>query len=260
VPWRQNFNNSSNLDPWVTINPQTNSPAWKITSASSGSGPNNIATVQTLESGASYWLGTPIFDLTVSSQASLFFDYAIGAVSPTTKFKVLASDNGGETYQEVWSETGASLSSVSVGQANPTSPNDYVRKYINLSDFAGSGKNQVRLAFVLEGGSVGDSPLYLDNIELFLSANPDPVIPAEGMTVLYPNPAIDIFNIAFNLPRLENVTIQVISTAGTVVQEIEYPNTLNQTYSFSTQLFSKGVFIIKITGASVRETRRLIIN
>jgi hypothetical protein len=260
VPWRQNFNKSSDLNPWVTINPQANSPAWKITSASSGNGPNNIATVQTLASGESYWLGTPIFDLTVSSQASIFFDYAIGSVSPTTKFKVLASNNAGETYQEVWSATGAALSSVAVGQANPTSANDYVRKYINLTDFAGSGKKEVRLAFVLEGGTVADSPLYLDNIELFLSANPNPVIPAEGMTILYPNPAIDIFNLAFNLPRLENVTIQVISSAGTLVQEIEYPNTLNQTYSFSTQLFSKGLFIVNITSSSFRETRKLIIN
>lgn len=260
VPWRQNFNISSNIDPWLTINPQTNSEAWKITSASSGNGPNNIASVRTLQSNHSYWLGSPIFDLTVSSQASLFFDYAIGSVSPTTTLKVLASDNAGETYQEVWSESGATLSSVSVGEANPASANDFVRKYINLTEFAGVGKNEVRLAFVLEGGSEGDSPLYVDNIELFLSANPNPIIPAEGMTLLYPNPTIDIFNLAFNLPRIEDVTIQIISSAGTLVQDITYPNTLNQTYSFSTQLFSKGVFIVKITSNSIRETRRLIIN
>lgn len=259
-PWRQNFNNSSSLSPWITINPQTNSPAWKISSASSGSGPNNIAEVQTLALGESYWLGTPIFDLTVSSQASVFFDYAIGSVSANTKLRVLASDNAGETYQEVWSATGSALSTVSVGAANPTSANDFARKYINLSEFAGTGKNEVRLAFVLEGGTVEDSPLYIDNIELFLSANPNPIIPGEGMTVLYPNPAIDIFNLAFNLPRLETVTIQVISSAGTLVQEIDYPNTLNQTYSFSTQLFSKGVFIVKISSNSIQETRRLIIN
>jgi len=260
VPWRQNFNNSSDLNPWVSINPQTNSETWKITTTSSGNGPNNIATVKTIDSNASYWLGTPIYDLTVSSQASIFFDYAIGEVSASTKFKVLASNDAGENYTEIWSATGTELASVPVGQANPNSANDYIRKYINLTEFAGSGKTQFRLAFVLEGGSVSDSPIYLDNIELFLSANPNPVIPGEGMAVVYPNPATDIFNIAFNLPRLEDVSIQVISSTGALVQEINYPNTLNQTYSFSTQLFSKGVFIIKITGDSVRETRRLIIN
>ena len=253
VPWRQNFNNSSSLNPWLAINPQTNSETWKTLSNASGNGPNNIATVRTLENGGSYWLGTPIFDLTGSSQASIFFDYAIGAVNANTKFSVLASANSGETYQEIWSETGASLSTVTVGEANPS-------KYINLTSYAGSGNDQVRLAFVLENGDLNDAPLYLDNIELFLSANPNPVIPGEGMTILYPNPATDIFNLAFNLPRLENVTIQVISSTGAIVQEIVYPNTLNQTYSFSTQLFSKGVFIVKITSDSIRETRRLIIN
>ena len=80
------------------------------------------------------------------------------------------------------------------------------------------------------------------------------------MSVLYPNPAREVFNIAFNLPDFEDVTIQVISSTGALIQEIEYPGTLNQTYSFSTQLFSKGVFIIKISSNSIRETRRLIIN
>ena len=260
VPWRQNFNNSAQLNPWLTINPQNNSTAWTNTSIANGSGPNNAARVLTLANGNSYWLASPIFDLTVSRQASIFFDYAVGQVSPGTRLKVLASDDAGETYSEIWSATGAELSTTAVGEANPNNANDYVRKYVNLTDFAGEGKKQVRIAFVLEGGTVIDSPLFLDNVELFLNANPNPVIPAEGMTVLYPNPATDIFNLAFNLPRLENVTIQVISTSGAVVQEIKYPNTLNQTYSFSTSLFSPGVFIIKITSDTIRDTRRLIIN
>jgi len=260
VPWRQNFNNSSQLNPWLTINPQNNSTAWNSTSIANGSGPNNAARVLTLADDNSYWLASPIFDLTVSRQASIFFDYAVGQVSPGTKLKLFVSDDAGETYLEVWSAIGIELSTTAVGEANPNSANDYVRKYVNLTDFAGEGKNQVRIAFVLEGGSVLDSPLFLDNVELFLSANPNPVIPAEGMTVLYPNPATDIFNLAFNLPRLENVTIQVISTSGAIVQEIEYPNTLNQTYSFSTSLFSPGVFIIKITSDTILDTRRLIIN
>ena len=113
---------------------------------------------------------------------------------------------------------------------------------------------------MISGGTESDSPIYLDNIELFQNANPNPVIPAEGMTILYPNPARDIFNLAFNLAQFEDVNIQVISSTGMVVQDLNYPRTLNQTYSFSTQLFSKGLFIIKITSDTVQETRRLIIN
>lgn len=260
VPWRQNFNSSGALTPWQTINPESDAQAWSVSSVSSGEGPNNVARLSTLANGKSYWLGSPIFDLSVSRQASIFFDLSVGQISPSTTLKVMASENGGNEYTEVWSASGAELSTVTVGESNPNSTGDYVRKFVNLTEFAGSGKTKTRLAFVVEGGSESDSPIYLDNIELFLNANPEPVIPAVGMSVLYPNPARDIFNIAFNLPEFEDVTIQVISSTGALVQEIEYPGTLNQTYSFSTQLFSKGVFIVKISSNTIRETRRLIIN
>mgnify|MGYP003648805010 CR=1 FL=1 len=260
VPWRQNFNNSSSLSPWQSVNPESDETAWIVSPLSSGDGPNNVVELSTGSTDQTYWIGTPVFDLSVSSQASIFFDVSAGEVNSSTTLKVLASENGGNEYTEVWSASGADLSTVFVGESNPNSAGDFVRKFVNLSDFAGTGKTQVRLAFVVENGAEADAPIYLDNIELFLNGNPEPVIPAEGMSVLYPNPARDVFNIAFNLPDYEDVTIQVISSTGSLVQEIEYPGTLNQTYTFSTQLFSKGVFIVKISGNTVRETRRLIIN
>ncbi|MCE7053855.1 choice-of-anchor J domain-containing protein [Algoriphagus sp. AGSA1] len=260
VPWRQNFNNSGTLIPWQTINPESDDSAWSLSSVSIGEAPDNVVTLSSQSIGQTYWLGTPVFDLSVRSQASLFFDLAAGQLSPTTSLKVMASTNGGTDYAEVWKATGSSLSTVATGEANPNSPGDYVRRYVNLSDFAGAGNERGRVAFVVENGSNTDTPIYLDNIELFLSANEEPVIPTEGMAVLYPNPAREVFNIAFNLPDFEDVSIQIISSTGALVQEIEYPGTLNQTYSFSTRLFSKGVFIVKINSNSIRETRRLIIH
>ncbi len=115
------------------------------------------------------------------------------------------------------------------------------------------------MAFVVERGNPNTNPVYLDNIEFFLSNNPDPVYPGIGNSILYPNPATDLFNIAFNLENFEDVQIQVISLAGQVVHDVTYPNTLNQTYSFSTGLFSKGVFVVKVTSGSVVQTQRLII-
>ncbi|MBN3584588.1 choice-of-anchor J domain-containing protein [Algoriphagus aestuarii] len=261
TPWRQNFNNSTAISPInQTINPESDLTAWEIIPVNSGEGSNNLAILRNQTSGNSYWLGTSLFDLSGRSQASIFFDLAAGEVSPATTLSVLASANGGETYITVSEMSGSELSTVSVGEANPNSINDFARKYVNLSDFAGGENTDVRVAFVVENGTAGDSPIYIDNVELFQSANPSPVIPGEGMTIIYPNPAQDIFNIAFNLAQYEEVSIQIISSAGMVVQDLTYPGTLNQTYSFSTELFSKGVFIIKITSPTIRETRRLIIN
>jgi hypothetical protein len=260
VPWRQNFNNSTNLSPWLTINPENDFASWSITPTSNGTSQNNVARLENWVSGNSYWLGTPLFSLTKSRQASIFFDLAAGVVNPSTRLLLLASSDGGINYSAIWTATGPQLSTVNVGQANPNTPGDYQRKYVNLTDFAGPDSDNIRLAFVLETKGTSNSPVYLDNLELFLSANPDPVIPGEGSSILYPNPATDYFNLAFNLPSRETVTIQIVSATGAIVHEVDYPGTLNQTYTFSTDLFSPGVFIIKITSNSIQDMKRLIIN
>ena len=132
--------------------------------------------------GNSYWMATPSFNLSESRQASVFFDVAAGSVNPGTTLYVLASTNQGETYKVIWSEAGSALSTVSTGNANPSSAGDYERKYVNLTEYAGEGKKEIRLAFALDVFGTQNAPVYLDNLELFLSANPDPVIPAERNT------------------------------------------------------------------------------
>ncbi|HSF54682.1 MAG TPA: M43 family zinc metalloprotease [Algoriphagus sp.] len=260
APWRQRFNNSTNLNPWLTINPENDLSAWNVTPVISDSGPNNVARLQNGVSGNSYWLGSPVFDLSQTSQASIFFDLAAGQVDPTTRLSLLASMDGGLNYSVAWTATGTELSTVSVGESNPNSPEDFVRKYANLSGFAGPANSNVRLAFVLEVNGNSNSPVYLDNLELFLNANPEPVIPAEGSSILFPNPAREYFSLAFNLPVQEEVTIQIISATGSIVHEVVYPGTLNQTYTFSTELFRTGVYIIRINSNSFQEMKRLIIN
>ncbi len=260
VPWRLNFNNSTAFNPWMTLNPENDFSSWSIVPSSNGTGLNNVARLQNGISGNSYWLGSPLFNLSRTRQASVFFTVAAGVVNPSTRLQVLASSDGGRTYTVVWTAAGAQLSTVSVGEANPNSPNDYQRKYINLTDFTGPNSDKIRLAFVLETAGASNSAVYLDNVELFLSANPDPVIPGEGSAVLFPNPATDFFNLAFNLANRETVTIQIVSATGAIVQEINYPGTLNQTYTFSTELFNPGLYIIRISSNSIQDMKRLIIN
>jgi hypothetical protein len=259
VPWRQNFNSSTDLSPWLTINPESDQAAWLVTAVTGATGPNNVARIEGATNGNSYWMGTPSFDLSVSRQASVFFDIAAGSVNPGTTLYVLASTNQGETYKVVWSEAGTALSTVSTGNANPSTAGDYERKYVNLTEYAGEGKKEIRLAFVLDVVGTINSPVYLDNMELFLSANPDPVIPAERNTVIYPNPASEFVNVAFNLPKRENVTIQIISSSGSLVRELAFPNTLNQTYTFSREMFTAGLYVFKINSSSLQEIKRVII-
>ena len=259
VPWRQNFNSSTELSPWLSINPESDQNAWQVTAVTGATGPNNVARLEGVSNGNSYWMATPIFDLSVSRQASVFFDVAAGTVNPGTTLYLLASTNQGESYKVIWSEAGTALSTVSTGNANPSSAGDYERKYVNLTEYAGEGKKEIRLAFALDVFGTQNAPIYLDNLELFLSANPDPVIPAERNTIIYPNPATEFVNVAFNLPRRENVTIQIISSTGALVRELTFPNTLNQTYTFSREMFTAGLYVFKINSSSLQEIKRVLI-
>ncbi len=259
-PWRNNFNNSTTIGPWISLNPERNSEAWFIESLQTGSLGSGTVKLETTIRDNSYWFGSPIFALNKSSQASVFFDRAAGFLSPNTVLKVLASSNAGVSYKEVFRKTGAEITTVQSAEPNPNNRSEYVRDFINLTEFAGPNKTQTRLAFVVENGDENNGPIYLDNIELFLSANAEPVDPGLGNTVLYPNPANDFFNLVFNLETYENVNIQIFSSTGALVHDVDYPNTLNQTYTFATQQFSKGLFIIKITSRTISATKKLFIN
>lgn len=259
APFRQNFNNTVTFLPWLNINPENNLSGWSISNLQSGPLGSAVARLAIPSGENSFWLGSPLLDLTVSRQAAVFFDIAAGQVSPSTVFKVLASDNGGNDYVEVMKMTGAEITTVQAAEANPNNSNEFERKYVNLSAFAGTGKNSSRIAFVVDNGQEGFSPIYLDNVELFLSADEEPVNPGLGRTKIYPNPATDFFNIVFNFQNFESVNIQIVSATGAVVHNVDYPNTLNQTYRFSSEQFTEGLYIVKITSRSITETIKLFV-
>lgn len=259
-PWRNNFDDSSTLSPWISINPERNSDAWFVAPLQTGQVGSGVLKLETTLQNNSYWLGSPIFALNKSRQASVFFDRAAGILSPNTVLKVYASSNSGVSYTEVFRKTGAEITTVQSAEPNPNNRSEYVRDFVNLTDFAGKDKTQTRLAFIVENGDEDNGPIYLDNIELFLSANAEPVDPGLGNTVLYPNPANGFFNLVFNFESYETVNIQIFSSTGALVHDVDYPNTLNQTYTFTTQQFSKGLFIVKITSRSITATKKLFIN
>ncbi len=259
-PWRENFTNLNQISPWISINPQNNSAAFTLTQKPSGPLGDNLLVVQNTLPNDTYWLGTPVLDLSRSSQASILFDLAAGAVSPNTVLKVLGSNDAGNTYTELWRKTGSQISTVTGPSANPNNPGEFRREFVDLSQFTGKGELNGRMAIVIENGEESNSPIYFDNFEFFLRADPEPVRPEVGNAVLYPNPARDVFNIAFNLRSFENVNIQIISANGSLVHDVDYPNTLNQTYTFSSRNFSRGLFIIKITSRNISETKKLFIH
>ncbi|GAB3662811.1 hypothetical protein GCM10028791_38040 [Echinicola sediminis] len=261
VPWRQYFDDVVSINPWVSINPESGTDSWELISKQTGEAGDNLANVRDQSENNSYWIGSPVMDLSGTSRASIFFDRAASGVDSDTRLTVLLSTDGGVHFdQELEVYVGNELNTIpGESPINPNAPEEFKKEFIDLSAFTGEGFEKVRIAFVVENGSSNTNPVYLENIEFFLANNPDPVYPGLGSALLYPNPATDIFNLAFNLDQFEDVQIQIISASGQVVYDVLHPMTLNQTYSFSTSLFSKGVFIIKIQSDTISMTKRLII-
>ncbi|MBS9523236.1 choice-of-anchor J domain-containing protein [Litoribacter ruber] len=259
APWRKDFNQGP-LAPWVVINPENNLGTWRFFSLSTGNGPERVMELSSMVEGNSYWLASPKFDLSRTGAASVFFDKAHSHQGGNARFRVLVTNDGGTTYNEVLSQVGAEIASIeSSGGVNPNSPEDWRREFVDLSAFAGSGNDNVRVAFVVDQATSTTAPVYVDNMELFFTNTPEPVIPEQGTSVMYPNPAVDVFSIGFNFDEFEDVNIQILNLSGMVLHDVDYPNTLNQTYTFSTQMFSKGVFIVKIRSQSITDTKRLLI-
>ncbi|WP_198675311.1 T9SS-dependent choice-of-anchor J family protein [Pleomorphovibrio marinus] len=260
VPWRKDFDQENDLGRWTEINPERGFPTWRIFSLQEDG--ENVVGLENFTPGDSHWLSSPLFDLSETNRASLFFDLAAGGFSQANpiSLEVLVSKDGGSSGTVVWSRTGEEINTVSgSGLPNPNTATDYEREFVNLNEFTGEGAEQTRVYFRVseEGGS--GAALYLDNVELFLSDNPNPVDPGLDNTVIYPNPAEDVFNIAFNLSEYENVRIEFINMSGQVAYSVDFDFTLNQTYSFSKALLNSGVFVVKITGQSISATKRLII-
>jgi len=260
APWREDFNEGT-LAPWQTVNPENNLASFGFINLSAEEGTQRAVELRNMAPNNSYWLGSPLFDLSGTPAASMLFDKAYSHEGGNARFRVLLSTNGGTSFDHVLlNQTGAEIASIpSTSGVNPNNREDFHRQFVDLSPFIGRGSEDVRIALVVDQADASTNPIYLDNLELFFTNNPDPVIPRLGTALVYPNPATDVFNVAFNLEEFEDVNIQFISMSGQLVHDITYPNTLNQTYTFSSQVLSKGVFIVKIRSESINETRRLII-
>ena len=133
---------------------------------------------------------------------------------------------------------------------------DWRQEFIDLSSYA--GQPDLRVAFVSVNG--GGNNLFLDDIQFFLSSNPDPPeVPDENFTI-FPNPAKGQFNVAFNLFEKEDLSLVIYDPFGRLITTWDLPNTLNQTYAFDFFNQPNGIYFLRFVGDSFVKTKRVRIN
>ena len=281
IPLVQEFNSSSQLadvlsgtepndqQDWLVINPD-GATTWESVPASgirfnNTSAYINLYDYQSL--GASDMLVSPILDMSVTQEASVFFkvSYALLSTSYADTLRLKVSTDCGSTYETVYERSGADLAIIPFNEAwEPQSAEDWRQEFVNLSQFA--GEPEVRVAF--EVVNAYGNNLYLDDIEFYTSANDQPVSRNlnENAYRVFPNPfnpSVSIggdgyLKMAFNLREREDVRIQMMDSQGRLLSDKLFPFTLNQTYRFDLLSLPSGMYIFRVLSNSINTTQQLL--
>jgi hypothetical protein len=198
-------------------------------------------------------------DLSALDVASLYFDvsYALRA-GISDILQVRASDGCDSPFDIVLQTySDEQLSEISRDTPwKPASKDDWTRKRINLDPIL--GQQHVRLAFVVINKKGNN--LYLDNIELFPSDHFSRV-DVEGVFNVYPNPSevAESASIAFSLPELQAVTVEIIDNVGRRLYSQSYDKVLNQIYQLPVENYKNGLYHVRVITPRKAYTSKLVL-
>ena len=247
---------------WVNIN-EDNDLGWELTNAPNITDQNTAAYMnfynyenrQEMD-----WLISPALDFSGAVEASVTFKTSYARNDGfLDQLSILMSTNCGYSFDDLLLVLNSDDLSISESTDfwKPTGLNDWIDHTIDLGDYA--GMSDVRLAF-LARNDFGNN-LYLDDIEFFTTAREDIVRIAEGTLRLYPNPSQDgQIWVTFNTSRRQNIEVMIYDGMGKMMVQDNYPNTLNQTYSYDLTGYRSGVYILHAIGEDFVRTERMIIN
>jgi len=207
-----------------------------------------------VEIGAQSWFISPSLNVGTLDSAGLAFKVSYAQRTGfSDRLQVLMSVNCGESYPfEIFN---ASSDSLSVAASNsawvPQSVEDWKEFRLDLKSSI-VWNDEIRLAFVFTNGNGNN--IFLDDINVGIK----PISVKENSFMLFPNPAISNFNVAFSLAERDDVVVQLMDISGKIVFTRKYSNVLDQVYDFST-VAEEGFYFVKITGKQINKIERLYI-
>ena len=243
IPLRENFE-SAFTPAWTIVNP-AGGKTWEIIPTNSGTSLYFNAYDDPVPQDEA-WFVSPVLDFSRTTQASMLFDLSYAASDAGREtLDILASTDCGTTYQSL--NYNFPQPAIVNSAWLPQTDVDWKKNItVNLTTLAGSA--DVRIAFVVRNG--GGNNLYLDNIEFFTTANPDPIEIGSLYSVYgynLENPDQTNLKITFNLPERQDVRFTLLNAAGAMETDGMLTDVLNQTYplNLSTRL-PPGVYFIRV--------------
>lgn len=201
------------------------------------------------------WFVSPELSTGILDSAGLFFRASYGSRPGfNDQLEVRVSIDCGETYgSPILIANSDSLAiTESANKWIPTSDDDWKEFRLDLSNTV-LFKDRIRVAFVFTNGNGND--LYIDDISI--RGNEEPTY--ENLFRVFPNPATTSFNIGFNLPKKETVSIQLMDMAGRIIFEETIENTLNQIIPYSNSNLN-GIYFVRVSGRNFVSSQKIVIN
>ena len=262
-PFWEWFEGSSNLEgmPW-TENSLDSHNKWEITEVASHSTShsvwvdnwaNSIITIDELYG--------PKLDLSNAGQMKLAFKYAYASSinAPTgSRLQVQVSRNCESSWTTRLSLTGAGLETADA-QSSPFIPNgdQWQQEIVNIpSSYLEDG---FRFRFVFT--SNGNNRLFLDDINVDITAGVSETNEVFQNFSLYPNPASNELSVEFKLTSTSNIEMSILDMMGKVVAttpSTKFYSGIN-TRTISLKNIRPGSYIIKMISENGQTTKRFII-
>ena len=255
IPLKESFDQSFSGQ-WTVSNPSLGMPFKDV--ATNFNNSLYFDAFSNLNIGDNSWIVSPELDLSIFTEASLFFDLSYAYRNGSyDNLKVLASTDCGQTFDEVlFDNTGTALSNnVSSASWKPSGATDWSRKYISLNSLV--GQPSARLAFVFTNDNGNN--LYIDNIEFFTSDDPTPPVVDDVFSV-YPNPGeATKTTLTFDLPERENIQIEMMDAMGKLILTETMLDALNQTIPLPLANPVPGLYFVRVVTREKIYTQKLIL-
>ena len=256
IPLREDFEESF-TPTWTAINP-TAGTNWQIIDTNYGQSIYFNA-FNNLQIDDEAWLVTPVLDLSRTGQASMLFDLSYAKRNTASEsLRILASTDCGVTYNDI-SYNFPSVEDVADSWIPQDAGDWHENVSVNLSSVA--GQENVRIAFVVRNANGNN--LYLDNIEFFITTDPDP-IDIEDLYAIYgydlSNTERSDLKITFNLPKRQDVRFTIVNAMGQMETDGILTDVLNQTYPLNvSHRLPAGVYIIRLQIAGKFYSTRILV-
>ncbi|HNR21242.1 MAG TPA: T9SS type A sorting domain-containing protein [Bacteroidia bacterium] len=243
---------------WIRENPD-NGPTWtRVAAGFNGAGSAKIDYYNSTAGNVDILDILEELNLSNASNASLTFDVAHRQYSAqySDVLAIDASTDCGQTWNTVWTKSGAALATVTGYLTTAFTPTaaQWRNETVSLNSLLGSAQVLLRIRAVSDYGNNG----YVDNVNVTITTGvTDAAI--ENSLSIFPNPAKDLVSVTAQLNKADDVTITIYDVTGRVIYTNELNNVTTINSKIDVNAFAKGTYILEVSTTEENIVRKIVV-